>query len=195
MIDCVICQGAGRVRLPVYKKLSMAFDANAAISLDPIEDSFRTYACPECSGEQATEEKVSIVYAESTLSGGRVLGTEPGLMEAVARDLARATAEKLLRDGLIEIKSEKRGEDTLFYSKLGAVSPRAVQRLEARAFDKMKEMLGNVLTRAMESIAVWGSHYSGSEGMISKGQAIDYVDAAFRRHLQDTAAKLGSKSG
>lgn len=193
MADCVICQGSKTVRLPVYRRVSYAFDANVALAMEKPEESYRTYQCPECSGEQAAEEKVSIIYAEQTVRAPYV--DEKGIKDAVSRDLVMATADKLLRDGLIEIKSEKRGEDTLFYSKLGAVSPRAVQRLEARAFDKMKEMLGNVLTRAMESIAVWGSHYSGSEGMISKGQAIDYVDAAFRRHLQDTAAKLGSKSG
>jgi hypothetical protein len=148
MSECVICQGARTIRLPVHRMVSYAFDASAALSLDSIEESYRTYECPECSGKQAAEEKVSIVYAEQTVREG--YENDPRLVEGVAQNLARATADKLLRDGLIEIKSEKRGEDTLFYSKLGAVSPKGVKRIEARALDKMKEFLGGVLSKATD---------------------------------------------
>lgn len=181
MSECVICQGAKTIKLPVCRRVSFTFDASE--SMDAPEEMSRTYECPECSGKQAGEEKVSIIYGETTIRDG--YGNEKGVAESVARELARMTADKLLRDGLIEIKQEKRGNDILFYSKLGAVSPRAVHRLEARAFDKMKEMLGNVLTRARESIAVWGSHYTGNEGMISKQQAMDYVEAAFMNQMRE----------
>lgn len=192
MRDCVICQGAKTVRLPVYRKVSFAFDASAALSMDAPEEMYRTYECPECSGKQAGEEKVSIVYGETTIRDG--YGDEKGVAEVVARELARMTADKLLRDGLIEIKQEKRGNGILFYSKLGAVSPRVVNRIERRAFDKMKEMLGNVLSRAKDSIAVWGSHYTGTEGMISKQQAMDYVEAAFMVQMNQVNDALKEKA-
>jgi hypothetical protein len=153
---------------------------------DPHE-SYRTYACPECSSEQAAEEKVAIVYAEQSF---RSYGEpEHGVKEAAAKHLAIVSAEKFLRDGLIEISQERRGDDIVFRSRLGVVSPKVVNRIEKRAFDKMKEFLGGVLSKATESIAVWGRDYTGNEGMISKGQAIDYVNAAFRQHLKQQEEK------
>ncbi|MEK1908157.1 MAG: hypothetical protein AAAB13_20485 [Pseudomonas sp.] len=183
--ECVICRGDRFVRLPVYHPISARYDASAAISMKA-EESYRTYPCPQCNEKTAAEERVDIVYATEEFKRAPV---PAGAKQDVAHSLSRAIADHLLRKGLIEISEEKRGDDTLFIAKCAVVNPRVATRIERRAVDMMKKFLGNVADRAAEHIAVWGSHYTGNEGMISKGQAIDYMRAAFRKQIEDAEAK------
>lgn len=184
--ECVICRGAKFIRLPVYRQPSPLYEPAAPMMMQA-EESSRTYPCPECNAQVAAEEKVSILYAESTV---RDYGKgSPDMDREVAAELSNVLSRKFLSDNLIEIIKEKRGGDTLFIAKCAIVSPKVATRIERRAFSKMKEFLGSVAESAASSIAVWGSHYTGSEGMISKGQAIDYMRAAFRKHIEDTEVK------
>lgn len=185
MSDCVICQGGGYVRLPVYRKTSYTLSPEVLMGALTVEENARTYQCPECRSAQAAQERVHIVYAEEIVRDAHRYRENSGVDEHVARQLATATARKFLQDGLIEIRKEKRGDDIVYRSRIGAVSPRMVATLEQRAIDRMKEFLIGVRETAAAAISVWGSAYTGNEGVISKGQAIDFMNAAFDRHLSD----------
>lgn len=182
-MDCVICEGSHYVRLPVRHRPSARFVAEEMMTMT-LQESYRTYPCPECNAKTAAEEKVAILYAEQT---ARSYNTDdPNLKDAIALSLAQTLARRFLTDGYIDIRKEPRGPDEVsFIARLGVVSPKTCTRIERRAIDKMKTFLGNVAGIAADSIAVWGSHYTGNDGMISKGQAIDYMRAAFSRHMRE----------
>lgn len=169
------------MRMP-SARFSLASVAMSAIA----EESYRTYPCPECNQQTAAEEKVAILYAASEFKRDPV---PDGAKPDIAMSLARSVADKLLTDGLIEIVEEKRGDDTLFLAKCAVVSPKVATRIEKRAYDAMKGVLEKVAEAAERSIAVWGSHYTGREGMISKGQAIDYMRASFDAALKEHEEK------
>lgn len=180
-MDCLICEGSKYVRLPVRHRASARFVAEEMMTM---QESYRTYPCPECNAKTAAEEKVAILYAELTRRSFNA--DDPNLRDAVAKSLANDLARRFLMDGYIDIRKEPRGPDEVsFTARLGVVSPKTCTRIERRAIDKMKEFLSGVANIAAESIAVWGSHYTGNEGMISKGQAIDYMRAAFSRRMRD----------
>jgi hypothetical protein len=166
-------------------RLSARFADMSAVPM-LAEESSRTYPCPECNTKTAAEEKVEIVYATEEFKRHPV---PAGAKQDVAMGLSRAVADHLLRNNLIEISEEKRGDDTLFIAKCAVVAPKTATRIERRAFEMMKKVLGRVAESAAERIAVWGSHYTGNDGMISKGQAIDYMRASFDRHLQEAPIK------
>lgn len=184
--ECVICGGNRFVKLPVMWRLSARVFDSAIPMMPAAEEAYRTYPCPECNQKTAAEEKVGVVYADASLKRGPA---PADAKKAIAESLAKAIALHLLKEDFIEIMEEKRGDDTLFVAKCAVVSPKTATRIESRAFDKMKEFLGNVAEEAADCIAVWGSSYTGNEGMISKGQAIDYMRASFDRHLHDAALK------
>ncbi|WP_458395321.1 hypothetical protein [Rhizobium ruizarguesonis] len=181
-MDCVICEGSKFVRLPVRHRASR-FVAEEMMTMT-IQENYRTYPCPECNAKTAAEEKVAILYADQTVRTYEA--DNPDLHAAVSHSLANILAERFLRDGYIDIRKESRVPDEVtFTARLGVVSPKTCTRIERRAIDKMKEFLSGVANIAAESIAVWGSHYTGNDGMISKGQAIDYMRAAFSRHMRE----------
>lgn len=189
MSDCIICSGDRSIRLPVRRRVSATFDAD--IKCSPIGESYRTYPCPECEAEQPGEEKVHFVYAEESI---RTYG-EPlpeAAKKSVIEHLAHLSARVILEDGLIEVREEVRGDEIMFRSRVGVVHKRVVERIEERAFSKMKEFLGNVSGKAAEAISVWGSAYTGSEGSIEKGQAMRFVRQAFNQHLSETEQKIFS---
>jgi hypothetical protein len=188
MSECVICQGSEFVRLPVYRRVSARYaDAPVPLSL-AAEEAYRTYPCPECNEKTAAEEKVSTLYATESV---RNYGDENFDMQPVVTgNLARAISNKLLKDNMVEIVKEKRGDETLFIAKIGVVAPRTFQRIEARALDKMTEFLRGVTSAASHAISVWGSQYSGDDGPISKGMAIRFMREAFNRHIDDTKEKI-----
>jgi hypothetical protein len=188
MKTCPICRGGGHVRLPVYRDVSAFVSKDILMGATSVEEAYRTYPCPECRGQQAAEERVHVIYAEEVIRNGSMYTDD--IRNHVAHGLAHASARKMLADGLIEIREEKRGDDLVFLSRIGVVSPRMVATIERRAFDAMTKFLGSVRQKAAEAIAVWGSAYTGNEGMISKGQAMDFVDEAFNRHIIEVQLSL-----
>lgn len=178
---CVICNGNKFVKLPVYRELTPYSSANVVPMMT--EESHRTYPCPECNEQTAAEEKVSILYASETVREFKRM--PPDAVDHIHRSMSMALADRIRRDGLIEFHSEQRGEETLFVAKMAVVNPKAATRIERRAFDMMRKFLGNVAERAAANISMWGSHYTGNEGMISKGQAIDYMRASFDAALNE----------
>lgn len=184
-MECAICSGDRFIRLPVRHMVTARY---ADMSVRPMlaDESSRTYPCPECNTKTAAEEKVEIVYAMEEFKRHPA---PAGAKQDIAVSLSRAIADNFLRKNLIEISEEKRGDDTLFIAKCAVVAPKTATRIERRALEMMKKFLGRVADSAAESIAVWGSHYTGNNGMISKGQAIDYMRASFDRHLKETIIK------
>lgn len=191
MSECVICQGSKFVRLPVYRKASATYMAEAIPLTMAAEESSRTYPCPECNEKTAAEEKVTVLYATESI---RTYGEETdGLDNVAVPALAKAIARKLIDDKMVEISKEQRGDDTLFIAKVGIVAPKTFQRIESRALEKMVEFLRGVTTSASQAISVWGSHYSGDGGPIEKGMAIRFMTEAFNRHLDETRIKIRAK--
>lgn len=191
MSVCIICSGSGAISLPVRRHAYASYSRD--ISCEPIQEAYRTYACPECQEKQTAEEKVHFLYAEERFRAyGETL--PEGAERHILRSLANISARMILQDGLMEIRQETRGDDIVFRSRVGVVHPRVVERIDARALSKMKEFLGDVVDKASEEIAQWGSYYSGTEGPIEKAQAIRFVRQAFDRHIADTESVISEFS-
>ena len=196
MSECVICQGARRIRLPVHRPVNPLYvDTDIIMGATTIEESYRTYPCPECD-KQAAEERIHVLYAEEVLRDGVGRYSGHGVDSHVALSLASATARKILEDGLIEIRKEERGGDIVYRSRLGVVSPRMVATMERRVFEKMQKFLDIVRSKAAAAISIWGFHYTGDNGMISKAQAIDTVASVFDRALLEARREIeGDRHG
>lgn len=194
MVECVICLGERRIRLPIRRRARTSY-ADIIMGATTIEESYRTYPCPECD-KQAAEERIHFLYAEEVLRDGVGRYSGHDVDSHVALSLASASARKLLEDGLIEIRKENRGGDIVYRSRLGVVSPRMVATMERRIFEKMRMFLDTVRSKAAAAISIWGSHYTGNEGMISKAQAIDSVAAAFNKALLEARREIkGDRHG
>ncbi len=188
--ECVICSGDKFIRLPVRHRLSPMYLGDADIPIR-CEESSRTYPCPECNTKTAAEEKVSTLYATQTVQERDA--TRGDIISVVAPALANVMARKFLDEKLIQIDQERRGDDVVFIAKMAVVNPKAATRIERRALDKMKQFLGKVADKAADSIAVWGSHYTGNDGSISKGQAIGYMREAFAVSMREAEEKVAKE--
>ena len=61
---------------------------------------------------------------------------------------------------------------------VGVVSLTRVASLERRVAERQEELAREVISEAAEQIRNWRSAYTGDEGTIQKGQAVDFVNAA-----------------
>lgn len=186
--DCDICRGNGVIKLPVYRPASVHYEALPMPMA--MEESSRTYACPECS-RKVPEHKVMIVGAQTSVASWDVEKYRGQVMQAVQGNLANMLAHQMMKDGLIEFSEREGSMDNVhFRATVGVVSKASVATIEQRATEKMVGFLDGVLEAAAESISVWGRAYTGHEGFISKGMAIGFVSTAFKEAVDKTKAAL-----
>lgn len=185
--ECDICDGSGSIRLPVIRRTpSRVQDADFSAELQ--RDTSRTYECPECTLRAPGDERVQILERFHEIRDH--MWSEPDAKTAVMKNAAHDMADAILRTGFMRFQVRKCGEPGLvaIRATIGVVSTNRVATIERRAFDKARTILSGALRYATTAIRHWGSHY-GAE-TINKSQAIDYMEAGLKRHIQETEAEL-----
>ena len=186
-MTCEICRGAGYVRLPRYKQVSIRYE-DASISSEPVEKRWLEIGCPECKrGEETDNAHVSILGAECYFDT-RYDDAEK-IRDHMKQNIADTMAHELLRSGFISFSEEKARnrypEVMVMRGKLGVVSTDAVKTIEQRATDMIRDFLGDVASSAAAAIYHWGSFY-GQKG-ITKDMAVQLMQEAFGKHLNKVA--------
>lgn len=176
--DCDICRGCGVIHLPIYRRAEF-FDVNSSPVAGEIS---RSYPCPECANI-IPQDRVAIVHHNSHIDS-QIEGY-PDVMRSVKRDMVCGLAVDLLDSGFIRFE---RGQTDYrlripMRATVGVMSLKHVATLEQRIVDRQEELACEVISEAAKQIRIWGSHYSGDEGKISKGQAVDSVNAALTQVL------------
>ncbi|TIX28896.1 hypothetical protein [Mesorhizobium sp.] len=108
---------------------------------------------------------------------------DPGYEEHVCNSLAHDLVDLILRSGHITFTKGEIDERLMTHemsASLGVISAASVASMEERIAERQMEVAAKLVGAAAEEIRVWGRHYSGDEGSISKGQAVDAVARAFR---------------
>lgn len=188
---CEVCRGSRQIRLPLYKPVAVRFaEFQPTASID---DSGKTYSCPEC-GDVVPQARLYIAQEFSTLDS-RI--DDAGYARAAQKQAAHAMIAHLIDNGYIAFEWE-RADERMFTRRckatLGVVSTNVVAHLEERMSERQEEVAQDLATEAMRQIRVWGSHYSGDEGNISKAQAVASVRSALdaiirKRREQEEDAK------
>jgi hypothetical protein len=179
--DCEICRGRGLVRLPLYRRATVSFEATAT----SIEESYREYPCPECS-DQAPLERVAVLDVHSMVDA-RI--DTPEFREHAMRHAALRLVDELLKADFITLE---RGKTDTFRERypvvatIGVVSKKQVATLERRIADRQDEVAKVVALEAKKQIDNWGSHYGHAD--ILKRDAKAQVDSALNHVLSTWSA-------
>lgn len=171
--DCEICQGSGKIRLPIYRRaVAVAFDGAPML-----EESSRSYACPECGGDGVPHDRIAIVTRHHDV----VAHDEGG--EDYIRHMTMAAAhrliDQLLRGGFIRF--EKGPHDPLLMTypvraTVGVVSLGHVASMERRIAHHQEAVAREVVAEAAKQINSWGAYYGDTT--VHKAQAVDSLHSA-----------------
>lgn len=157
--DCDICCGEGTVRMRIHHRTS-AFEPDAVPQM--IQDSHRSYACPECGGAVPAER--AHVLEQHTIVEGRI--KDKRYHESRRELIARAMADKLLKEGFITFSQTARGDcpplfrdpgSFILRGRLGVVSQNFVKKLDERVAEHQTEIAEQTIDAAVENIRIWGS--------------------------------------
>jgi hypothetical protein len=184
MRDCPVCCGSRKVRLPWMKPMAPARYRAESVALMAVEKIYQDYPCPECA-PSTNEDRVAILEFGATVAVPP--DNDPRREEAIRREAAFHIVDRLLKDGFISFREDRTGEDyTLTYEvrgRLGVVSPAIVASMEERIAERQADVARQVAVQAAEEIRVWGSYYTGDEGPIHKGKAVEAVQKALDKVL------------
>lgn len=172
--DCDICGGSGKIRLPVMSKPDLSAYRPSSISLKArMEESSREYSCPECS-DVADDNRVMVMGAQEEFPVE--LAKDPAVMDSIRRGMARPLAAMLVEKGFVRFADGSptghpwRGSLRAY---VGVVAVGAAKRIDDRISERQFEVADRVIKEAAAQIRHWGSAYSGPEGNISKGHAVE----------------------
>jgi hypothetical protein len=179
--DCDICQGHGTIRLPLYRRV-MAFTAEPDVTM---QESSRSYPCPECS-DKVPFAQVGVVTSTVTIET-RI--SDPKYLEHVKHSAAMGLMDEIIRAGYVQI--EVGPDDTREFRReyrvtLGVVSPKQVATLEERVAGRQTEVAHAVVKEAEHQINNWGSFYGHAD--ILKRDATRMVREAIQAVLAKRAA-------
>lgn len=181
--DCDICQGRGTIRLPIYRRLSvMAFAADA---MSDVEESSRSYPCPECS-DAVPFAQVGVV---SSIMAVETRIDDPKYLEHVKRSAAMGLMAEIIKAGYVKVESGP--DDTREFRReyrvtLGIVSPKQVATLEERVAERQIDVAQEVAAEAEHQINNWGSYYGHAD--ILKRDATRMVRDAIKAILAKRSA-------
>lgn len=180
-MECEICQGSRRIRLPRYKPLVMTSPGDIE-SID-LSDHSTEYPCPECSaGDHIPCERLNIV--KGAVDGPERLADKPEFLEMMRGHMASALGAKMLKDGMIQFEQspvDHRGKFAL-RGMVGVVAPQHVAEFEERVRERQFEVAAGLVEATKEEIANWGSYYHGREGgRVEKWQAVEWLQDAFKK--------------
>lgn len=179
---CDVCCGSEKIRLPVYPRLSVV---ELSVSIDPdARETFREFPCPQCSEATVPSTHISVTCTEGLASSSQE--DDPDYLRHVQRNLARNLADIFVEKGFVRFERSGTDDRRMVFSvkaTVGVVSEKQVSTLQERVSAHQEALAREVMDEASRSISVWGSHYTGDEGQISKHQAIDSVNGALRKVL------------
>lgn len=172
--QCQVCRGARKIRVPLYKPVSVSMDTSPA----NLEETSRDYPCPECA-PLVTVDKVRVLechfQADTRYEG------EQGYREYVVSHGVTVLAHEIKKAGLVRMQQTpansremKRG----YRLSVGVVSPNVVADLDVKREAAEDAFAKLVVEIAAYQIDNWGSHYGHSE--ILKRDAKQMVADAFR---------------
>ena len=187
MERCGICDGAGIIRLPYRRQISLAELSQQTVPETAIQTdyNYRGYPCPECS-EVAPQERIKIVRVGAERRIDERYRGEPEYEFHCRKHLASAMAYKLLEAGLLSydvVKIDHYRE--AFQSTLGVVSTKHVATIEQRAATAAIPIAEEVYNRAVAQISNWGSYYG--RAMIEKDKAKEFISVAVREAIENRA--------
>ncbi|HWK44889.1 MAG TPA: hypothetical protein VNT30_09220 [Stellaceae bacterium] len=176
---CPICQGSRTVRLFVYHPVTTKPLARQA----RLEDSSRTYPCPECTRKAVSEEHVTIL--QHTAVFGATYLVREGLEIYAMRTAAAALSRRLLDDQFIKFSyfPNVLPGSTEVVATLAAVAPSHVASMEQRIAERQGDVARRVVEQAVREIEIWGSAFGGTGGSIHKEMAVEAVKMALIRVL------------
>lgn len=180
MARCDICNGRGKVRLPVYREASVRYDEAASIS-PAMDTANREYPCPECS------PRPDVVNVELFRTRHDIDSRIPvDARERYVRDqAAHMMAEALKNSGHLRITVGQLDTRRMCHpvnATLGVVSQSVVASMEARIAEKQAEVATQVVDLAIDKISHWGSHYGHT--MLHKEQAYASLREALKQALE-----------
>ncbi len=170
--DCEICRGAGLIRLPLYRHAAVNYGQDGPVS---IEESSRTYPCPECANT-IPQERLAVLQSH-TLVDSRI--NDPRFAQHVKSGAAHMLVDELLKNGFITFARGPDDNGQMAYpmvATIGVVSPKHVANLEDRIAERQAIIATELADEAVKQISNWGSFYSGPDyGIITKSRAIELV--------------------
>jgi hypothetical protein len=179
---CDVCHGRTTIRLPIYQPLIGPRHGDKLT----IPELWREYPCPECVPAVA-EERIALV-SHLTAFDSRMNNSD--YIRLAQESAAHGLVAGLLKAGFIEFyfgQEDRAQLTTPLHATLGVVSKRHVASLEERITARQTEIAKLAVEEAVRQIRIWGSAYSGDEGRIFKGQAIDTVNKALTTVLEQRA--------
>lgn len=182
--DCVICRGSGVIRLAIYRRTRIGdFNTESIADAEPIaEESSRSYPCPECS-DRLPQERLAVVQYHSLLDSEI---NDPEYVRHAKHVAAHELVAGLLKNGFIRFErgpNDARDLQFPMMATIGVVSLKTVATLEQRIAERQDELAREVVSEAAKQIRIWRSAYTGDDGTIHKGQAVDSIQAALTRVL------------
>lgn len=156
---CQVCRGERKVRLPLYRPVTVSMDATAL----KMAETYREYPCPECAPPAAVD-KVRVLechfQADTRYEG------QQGYREHIIGHGVTVLAHEIEKAGLVRIQhapADSREMKRGYRLSVGVVSPNVVADLDAQreaAEDKFAELAINL---AAAEIQNWGSYYGHPE--------------------------------
>jgi uncharacterized protein with PIN domain len=181
---CPICRGSRTIRLPLYREMAVSFDPNITMQTT-MEETSRQYPCPECA-PKASEDNVAMVKYGAELA---VHDEGPEYERYARKSLAHSLVDAILRNGYIAFTKGERDtwqRTQMMRATLGVVSAATVASMEQRIAARQMNVAAQLVDAAAHEIRIWAMHFTGDEGNISKGQAVDAIARAFKRLATET---------
>lgn len=175
-MECVICGGSKEIRLPVRRPVSAVYEDDLSPRL--IDDSVRTYPCPECTEVQ--DHKLHIACAAAWVYDCD-LDRYTEALEITQRTAAHNLAEYMLRHGLIQFREQPDPTGapgkTETIAKLAVVDPSRITPLEQRVKEATGPAISEVVGVAIAKIDVWGRDL-GRKSLLKEEAARFVLEAA-----------------
>lgn len=171
--DCDICGGRGKITLPVRLHASACRMPSTDTARIRYEESSREYACPECS-EVADDNRIMVAHAHQEFPAH--YARDPGFMEHVRRSMAPVLADLMIKDGFVRFADGREDVPNMtrsLHAYVGVVAVGAAKRIEDRINERQFDVADEVIKAASAEIRHWGSAFSGPEGNIGKGHAVE----------------------
>lgn len=172
--QCLVCRGEKKILVPLYRPVSVSFEDTA----EKIEESYRSYPCPECA-PLAAVDKVRVLnchfQADTRYEG------DQGYREHIIGHGVNLLAHEIEKAGLVRIQHTPANSRELkrgYRLSVGVVSPNIVADLDAQRQSAEDAFAELVVQIAAYQIDNWGSHYGHSD--ILKRDAKQMVADAFR---------------
>ena len=187
-VDCEICGGSGKIRLPVKPRVGMT------LSPEDASLSIREYACPEC-GYKVPQEKILIVQAQGMIEAKYVKRDGQKFMDYVKQNLAHQIGAFLFKENQIRFEKLETQDDYgreryPLRATLGVVSPRVVATFEDRVKEKQLAVANAVMEEAAKRIRGWGKDFekaspNADSAPIRKGDAIRFMYEVLYRFMKE----------